>query len=477
MKTSLKILKVLSLMLVLAFALPIISDFIFTGQLPELLDTFGGITGLSFAGFAPIIVDNTSKRNIIDIKTDRNNIGAEMRNMQEKSRKEGRDLNDSEKRLWDVLSSQIDDLNKELLEAEEKEFREVEQVKKQLNISTPDLHDKDYFIDMRSGERINVLSYGDPVSKRSEDFDKYSLGRSIQALITGDWSKAQKEKRALDTSPSSAGMIVPSQWWGTIIDQVRSESVIHKAGCKFVTMNNETMLLARVTSDPVVIVKAQNAPFPEGTLSFEPFSLNAKTIGSLIVVSRELAADAVNLVDQITSILIKTIRLKLDQLALFGNGTTEPLGLANVLGIESIDLQNNAELNYDHLIQLWTKLANNNCNPSSYFTSNRDFANMISERVAGGYLMPPTLLQNKINPSSALPINLGTSENQSIALAGDFNKMLIGIRNGALLEISTEGDYFTKHQIGIKITMRADVGLENPNQFGKIVNIAAPGQS
>ena len=49
---------------------------------------------------------------------------------------------------------------------------------------------------------------------------------------------------------------------------------------------------------------------------------------------------------------------------------------------------------------------------------------------------------------------------------GDFRQVLIGLRSDARVEVSASGDdTFTRHQIGIKIVLRADINFAHADMF------------
>jgi HK97 family phage major capsid protein len=58
--------------------------------------------------------------------------------------------------------------------------------------------------------------------------------------------------------------------------------------------------------------------------------------------------------------------------------------------------------------------------------------------------------------------NLGDDQ----AIIGDWTQLVFGIRHGIRLEVSTDAsDFFTKHQVGIKLVWRGDIALLHENHF------------
>lgn len=474
MKTSFNILKGLIVVLLFALAIPMISDFLITGNLPELL------SGTSLAILPMLPVLGNEQLTSLQIKERRHEIHLHLTEMNQKAKKEKRDFNDSETREYEQLNEEFNQLGGKLFEVEKREAEEMASAMRHIKgqgIVIGDTSMPETWIDTRTGQPINVISrdqnYSDfiPREKRSS----FSLGKAVKGIITGNWNGAENEQRALSTAIGSGAVLVPTELIPGIIDNVRNNAVCFKSGAKLVPMKSETMSIAKVTGDPVFEIKTQNTSFSEGVMTFDAIDLKAYTLGTIVYLSRELASDASNIVSAIETALIRAISVEIDKYALLGAGTTQPLGLNNIVGSKVIDLESGASLGYDHLIDIWGELAGVNAEPSAYIVNPRDMTAMMKERTSNGYLMVPDKLKNKILHTPAIPKTLGTPQTESVAFAGDFTKMLIGLREGITVEASaTAGDTFAKHQIGIKVTCRFDVQFERTDHFGKIVNISAP---
>jgi HK97 family phage major capsid protein len=48
---------------------------------------------------------------------------------------------------------------------------------------------------------------------------------------------------------------------------------------------------------------------------------------------------------------------------------------------------------------------------------------------------------------------------------GDFSKLLVGLRQDALVEVSAFGDGFDTHSVHLKVTWRGDCALAQPLAF------------
>ena len=343
---------------------------------------------------------------------------------------------------------------------------------------------KETWVNVRSGKPVKVYSYGERMSNDLAPEERnLSLGKLIISMVTGDFRIAEAEQRALSTGAGSGSVLVPEPLYASIIDAARAKAVTAQAGAKMVMMDSKTMSIARVLTDPIFEVKAENDPFTDNAdMTFDTVNLDAYTIGTTVKISRELAADSPNAATAIENAIVSALAVKLDQLALLGTGINEPLGLNATLGVQELDLLGTASIDYTTLVDMWVKLALANHEASAFLLNPRDIGNLAKMRndLGMNYIAPDLISNIKRLHTTSIPANLGTGTDESIAFAGDFSKLLWGIRQGMQLEVSTtSGDAFQKHQVHVKCTWRGDYAFEQPNAFVKAVNIAnypvAPG--
>ncbi|MCD6661473.1 MAG: phage major capsid protein [Lentimicrobium sp.] len=330
----------------------------------------------------------------------------------------------------------------------------------------------------REGRSVNVFGKGENYSSLILPEERnLSIGRAITAMIRNDWSHAEGEKRALANSIGSGSILVPIGLYGSIVDKARSKSTVFQAGAQLVDMTTKKMSIARVLTDPTFVVKAENAAFPDDDMTFDGIELDSFTIGTVIYASREVIADSPNAAAAIENALMGAFAAKFDQLALIGAGTTEPTGILNTTGVQTVDFTEFSEMSYANLVRLWYKVMAQNGDVSAFILNPRELAAMGLERTDIGYgnLIPDLIKTIPILHTTGCPINLGVSEDQGVCFAGDFTSMLVGLRQGLEIEVSTNaGDTFKKHQVAIKCTWRGDIALTRPTHFVKGINIANP---
>lgn len=469
MKISLKILKILVVLLIAAVAIPVTADFFEIGSFEQILAG----AGIALAVIPVVGTIETS----LQLKEKRGDIHTQLTAINNLCIREKRAISPSELETYNKLQEEFDRLTDRITIVSAEERRSAELAGNFHNTlnDNPVKTGREVWIDKRSGKIIPVFGKDEKFADSLAPEERgLSIGKLIQSMITGDHSSAEKEQRALSTGIGSGSVLVPESFYASVIDRARAKTVCGLAGAKIVNMPGKTMTIARITGDPTMEIKGENIAFNESTMTFDGVELQAFTIGTVLTMSRELAADSPNAAQAIESALINALAVKLDQLALAGAGTVEPTGLLNLTGIQDIDKEG-AQLLYSDLVDGWSKIISANGEPTAFVMSPRD-AGELSQQIlgtGGQYLVAPKLIENIKNLyTSSIPTNLGTESNESYAFAGDFSKMLFAIRQNMELEVSTiSGEAFQKHQVQIKLTMRADVGVEQPSHFVKIVGI------
>ena len=306
----------------------------------------------------------------------------------------------------------------------------------------------------RDGTEVRVLA---PVERFSDlhTGERLSLGRAVRSMIVGDWRGAEREQRAMSTTNNvSAGYLVPDPLAATVIDLARAKSVLVQAGAQTVDMTASDMRIARVTDDAAMEVKGENSAFTGDDVEFDSIVLTSHTIGTVVKMSRELAADAPNAVALIEDTIARALAAKLDWYGLRGTGSAMPLGLINMPDVNTEAV--GGSLDFDNLLNALSECEVDNHTPNAYVLSPAN-VNVLRQLKSGDgtnsaalYLAPPTAVTNLTQfVTSAMP--------DDTAVLGDFSQFIIGLRQSPTIEVSTEaGDAFEKHMVFVKITWRGD---------------------
>ena len=330
------------------------------------------------------------------------------------------------------------------------------------------VHDPMEWRDARTGLEVRVLKPGDKFADLHRNEEPLSLGRAVRAMVTGTWEGAEAEQRALSTTANpQAGILVPDSLSASVIDLARARSVLVKAGAKTVSMPTGTMKIARVSEDPTMEVHTENVAFSGSDVVFDTLELTAYTIGTYITLSRELVSDAPNSVQLIEQTLAKALAAKLDWYGLQGTGSQMPLGLVNFAGTNSDAV--GGSVDYGNILTGIMECEVDNFQPNAFILSpaNADvLRQLLTNSEANHYATPPLAAQ-------ALTTLVTTGMPNATAAVGDFSQFIIGLRQGATVEVTTTGgSSFDQHSVFVKVSWRGTFATTHREAFCLLTGIS-----
>jgi HK97 family phage major capsid protein len=260
---------------------------------------------------------------------------------------------------------------------------------------------------------------------------------------------------------------VPDPLAANVIDLARAKSILVNAGAKTVPMTSSTLTIARQTADATMEVKAENASFTGYDVTFDAIGLTAYTIGTVVEISRELAADAANAVSIIESSIAKALAAQIDYYGLRGTGSAQPTGLINWSGTNTVNV--GGSVDYADIFNGIEYIEVDNHSPNALVFSPANWnvlRSLLINSEANHYCpMPPEVAALYRGSTSAMPDTDG--------ILGDFTKYIIGLRQPVEVEVTREGgDSFKKHQVLVKVTWRGDFNCEDREAFCLLQSIS-----
>lgn len=329
-------------------------------------------------------------------------------------------------------------------------------LKKVLNLETGNLNWRDYM-------RFRIAGYARNHSL--EGFDDPGSGFHNVMSTTSDTS------------------LVPEPLSAEIIDLARSKARVFQAGAQTVPMTSKTLTIARVTGDPTVAWKAENAAHTASDVTTEPLTFTAKTLIASVKMSVELSEDSPNASQIIEDTLASSLALELDRVALIGSGTDpEPQGIFGATNVQTVDLGANgaAITDYDPFSDAYQKVLEANGVPGAVIFAPRTWGTLDKLKdTTNQPLQPPMSFQQLLAlQTTQIPIDQtkGTSVDASHATMGDFLQLLIGLRTDLRIEVSrvasdAAGSAWENLQVWVRAYLRSDVQLAHPDHFTVIDGI------
>ena len=329
------------------------------------------------------------------------------------------------------------------------------------------------------------LKSGDSFAKHFEggypsEFKNVSLSKILRGYITGDWSGAELEQKAMGSTPlSSGGIMIPTPLAGSVIDLARNATRVIQAGAITVPMSSATLRYARLDQDVAANWTLEANNIAMSTAAFDSVTFTAHKLAALVSIDNELLEDAPNADGVIENSIAKAIALALDYAALYGSGVApQPQGLHSIVPA----LAAGGVPTYDLMLNAIAAVQAANFNPNAVIYSSRTNAELAKQKsTIGDYIAPPAeyaALAKYV--TNQVPNNLGTGTNESQAFVGQWDQLALGLRSSLQIEVSREAGYFdgtaqqsafSKDQTLIRAILRADWQPLHTSAFAEVTGI------
>lgn len=326
------------------------------------------------------------------------------------------------------------------------------------------------FRDMRSGKAIRAFGKGETIASSVRDVCPDGIGQLVQASLTGlkSWHHPAVHASMSTLSNPAGGYLIGPQISSTVIDYARNRAALMQAGAMAVTMESPELLIATVNSDPEIQVKAEMEKFTGSTVTFGQVKMEAKTIGTVVTMSRELAEDAANVSAIVTQVLGRSLATAIDKMAIQGTGAGNSFnGMTVRTDIDNTGTTSVGAIAWEDFHNAATAVRERNYEPNGAVMNPTIYGDLqIIKGTDSWFGAPPSLDGVGLFQTNNCPLAFG--------IVGDFSHAVFGIRSQALIEISVDADEaFERHQVKVKITFRGDFGLTDPNAFHRLEGITS----
>lgn len=207
------------------------------------------------------------------------------------------------------------------------------------------------------------------VVKAKDDFDNsFSVARLIKAQVTNNPKFAEFElaeastdwlsKASIDNnSGSGGGFVVPSQVSDQMIDYLDSKEVVRVLGASVYPMTSDKLDIP-VDEGGIEAVYVKQSE--EGSESVPEWGLRrmvARDMMVLVPISNDWLADVNPSVEKkVRESIMRTILNTEDRVYLMGTGLSEPLGITNTTGVQSVTTAALTALDFDTIADMIGKL-------------------------------------------------------------------------------------------------------------------------
>lgn len=331
-----------------------------------------------------------------------------------------------------------------------------------------------------------------------------TFGKFVRAIAAGGGQKfgavAASEKmfgeqhpvtKALAASIGSAGgFLVPAQYSNEVIELLRAQAVVRRAGAVSMPMQG-TLLVPRITAGTSASYVGENNPIGKTGMTFGQIQLNARKLAAVVPISNDLlrangpAADGI-----VANDIVSGMALTEDAAFLRGDGTANaPKGIyhwivaANRQATAGTSLAN---IETDIRFCLNSLLGNNvRMLSPGWIMPPRSRVFLQFLRDANGMLAFPEVSQGQLKgypiyESNVVPANLGTGGNEAELYLCDMADAVIGEESGIELMVSDTAAYndgstvvaaFSQDQTVVRAIARHDFCLRHDRSAAVVTGI------
>lgn len=320
------------------------------------------------------------------------------------------------------------------------------------------------------------LRSDEKLASRYVNAEKLDLGKYIRGMVSGDWSDAENERRAMTTS--GTGVLIPQVLSAEIIDTARNLSLFTASGVPVYPMPEGNLTIARVAKDPVFSFKAEGAEQATGNdFELDSVTLKARTAYGYCYVSREAILSAKNLNDVIHRAFAGAMADCIDKAMLYGQYNSvsmtyddfAPSGIMNDENINVVVAQNDERF-ADFIRGIGAvRRANGTPTVLGINAETEEFLSIYTNSV-GDPVEPPKAVQKLTTVvSNQLKSDAETGND---ALVFDPNAMVIGMQNLITVKMIEQSDYCIKNNmIGFQVFCMIDEAVVRPTHISKITGI------
>lgn len=272
------------------------------------------------------------------------------------------------------------------------------------------------------------------------------------------------QKRDMTVAGTGGYAVANNMLPGSFIELLRAQTVVGRAGARMLSgLKGNVEIPKQTGAGTAYLIGAEDDEITESNLTLGQLALSPKTVGAYMEISRLLQMQSDPSVDMlIMDDLAKVIGLKIDLLALNGNGAGGPVGIINTSGIGSVTA---TSLDYAKTLEFQTDVAAGNALvPGCVYITTPAKAAIIAQRQRFSNTDTPLWTGNILEGSVLGFRGLTTTQLSDGLLFGDFAQLIMA--EWGVLELAVDPTANFKAGItGIRAFQSFDVGVRNAAAF------------
>lgn len=348
---------------------------------------------------------------------------------------------------------------------------------------------------------LEAMAQRSIVMKGLEDEkQKFSLMNAIRGMVMNEWGEGF-EKSVMDEyrqkvmsggTGSAGGYLIPPQAITQIIEMLRAESVVIKAGATVMTnLNGYPVEIPKQSGGATAYWVAENAAITASDLALGQLTMNPHQASALVKLSNRLLKNSNPGAEALINADIAiALSLLIDLAALRGTGSSnQPTGIINISNIGDLNLgADGARANFVDMDKLAGVVEDANAlrgnlgyvmHPKAKRLLKQERIAQYSAQTLGAYVMLPMsdqmmadTLGYPFHTTTQLPTNLtkGSGTNLTEIFFANWRELIIAQWGG--MEIATSnvagdnsGGAFSSNQTWIRAIQDIDIQVRHPESF------------
>lgn len=271
-------------------------------------------------------------------------------------------------------------------------------------------------------------------------------------------------KRDMTVAGTGGYLVGTENQPGSFIELLRAQTVVGRAGARMLSgLKGDITIPKQTGAATAYLVGAEDDEITESNQTIGQLAMSPKTVGAYTEVSRLLQMQSDPSVDMmVMEDIAKQIALKIDLLALNGNGAGGPVGIINTNGIGSVTA---TSLDYAKAIEFQTDVATGNALvPGCVYLTTPTKAAICMQRPRFSNTDTPLWLGNVLEGQMLGFRGLTTTQLSDGMIFGDFSQLIMA--EWGVLELAVDPTANFKAGIsGIRGFQSFDVGVRNAAAF------------
>ncbi len=344
--------------------------------------------------------------------------------------------------------------------------------------------DEANYVVTTDGRQIRLLARGERLrdhARREFDGEYPSLGQVVRGLVTGKWDGVDKRAMGIGLDVTG-GFLLPAPVAAEVIDLARAKARVFEAGARTIPMDTSELTIARITNDPTPYWRGEHVTITDSDLELGAVRLAPYTVAALVKLSFELAQDAANVNALVSATLTAALANEIDRVLLRGTGAGQPQGLKGMIGgqwnvpEQALGPNGATPTNYDNFSLAVQDVLAGNLEPNAVILHPRTLGTLDRLKDTTNQPLSPPESWGRLAKLATSQVSItetkGTSSDCSDGFVGQWDNLLVGVRQNILIEATREaGTSFEKAQVWVRALARVDSVLARSAAFSIVTGI------